>query len=89
MESPVTRFQHQACHFARVGPRCDRNILEPAAQLPLRIGHRDAEQRGQTDSSCGADLHEVSLDRLRRFRFWRIGMDNLNGSALSVRGSRA
>ena len=41
------RFQHQAGHFAGIGTGGDGNILEPPAQVALRVGHGRAEQCGQ------------------------------------------
>jgi hypothetical protein len=32
----------------------------------LRVGHGRAEQRGQADACCSADMHVVSLARRRR-----------------------
>ena len=38
---PVARLQHQARHFARIRPGGHGNVLEPPAQMALRIGHRE------------------------------------------------
>ena len=61
MHSPVARLEHQARHLARIGAGGHGDVLEPPAQVPLRVGHRGAEQRGQADAGCGARLHEVSV----------------------------
>ena len=47
-------LEHQARDLAAVRSGGHRNIFELAAQLPLRIGHRRAEKRGQADAGCGA-----------------------------------
>ena len=69
MRRPVAGLQHQPGHLARVRPGGHGNVFEPAAQVPLRIGHRGAEQRGQADPGCGArgesrlrpDVHRSSV----------------------------
>ena len=54
MAQPGARLEHQAGHFAGVGAGGHGNVLEPAAQMALRIGHRSAEQRREADAGWGA-----------------------------------
>jgi hypothetical protein len=56
-----TSLEHQASHLAGVGSGGYRNVLELSPQVPLRIGHRSAEQRGKANPGCSARLHKVSL----------------------------
>ncbi len=61
------RFEHQAGDFARVRPGGDRDVLQLAAQMPLGVGHRRAEQSRKTDAGGDARRHGMSLDALSRF----------------------
>ena len=68
MHSPARVFSTRPGHLARIRPCRHGNILQPSAQMPLRIGHRRAQQRRQADAGCGARLHEVSVLLPRGFR---------------------
>ena len=63
---PVPGLQHQSGDLARIRAGGHGNVLEPAAQMALRVGHRSAEQRRQRDAGCGARGHEESVSRRGR-----------------------
>ena len=65
-------FEHQAGHLAGIGAGGHGDVLEAAAQVALGVGHRGAEQRGETDTGCGARLHEVSVFPGRGGRMFRV-----------------
>ena len=71
-------LQHQPGDLARIRPRGHGNVLQPPAQMPLRIGHRGAEQRRQADPGCGPGLHEVSVLLPSGFRPVDAGSENHN-----------
>src|SRR5215472_8695517 len=58
----AARFEDEAGDLARVGAGGDGDVLDAAAELALGVGHRGAEQGGETDTGCGARLrHEMSV----------------------------